>query len=175
MSDSWLRPEREAEAVLKKFKVQEAPVPVEAIADELGAWIERKPRSPAISGLLYRENGRAIIVVNGDDPPVRQRFTVAHELGHLQLHAGDKVSIDRDLRVNARANDQPHNQEEVEANRFAAALLMPEGLVRSVGQEISQRSRLTDESLVGELAKRFDVSREAMKFRLANLGLLTSL
>src|SRR5690606_41586935 len=52
--------------------------------------------------------------VNVEDAPVRQRFTIAHEIGHIKLHAGDSV-------IDYRGNLTGFvDGKEAEANRFAA-------------------------------------------------------
>lgn len=173
MSPSQRSIERRAEELLTDLGERLPPVPVEAIAVERGIEIQRRPGSPDISGLLYREDGRVVIGLNDDDGFVRQRFTIAHELGHFFLHEGNEViHIDRDLRVNLRTRES-HGGEEREANWFAAALLMPRELVRRVATEISEGRRQSDETLIGALAERFEVSRQAMGYRLLNLGLLS--
>ena len=68
------------------------------------------------------------------------------------------------------------DHEEMAANRFAAALLMPEDwLLKDVEQRIGRQAQLSDEAFVEDLARRYEVSRQAMEFRLANLGLWTPL
>jgi Zn-dependent peptidase ImmA (M78 family) len=63
--------------------------------------------------------------------------------------------------------------EEVEANRFAAELLMPRLLVdESVKSKMQQKPHTRDD-LVTILAHEFDVSTDAMGYRLINLGIIT--
>src|SRR5262245_24897878 len=52
-----------------------------------GISLRRRELPPSQSGFLLRLNGQAVIVVNGTHSAKRQRFTVAHELGHFLLHA----------------------------------------------------------------------------------------
>jgi Zn-dependent peptidase ImmA (M78 family) len=67
------------------------------------------------------------------------------------------------------------NQEEIAANAFAAALLMPAGWVRSAFENVVRNMSInTEEELAEVLAARFGVSRQAMHFRLINLGLIAS-
>jgi hypothetical protein len=96
--------ERAAATLIERFSVSAIPVEVEDIALRLGATIVRKPLERTISGLLLREGGAKLIAVNTDHHPRRQRFTIAHEVGHLQLHAGDYI-VDSTMRVN-RAGDR---------------------------------------------------------------------
>ena len=65
--------------------------------------------------------------------------------------------------------------EEIEANAFAATLLMPESIVFDyVLKLVRANSQITRETLITELARVFDVSAEAMGYRLINLGILTA-
>jgi Zn-dependent peptidase ImmA (M78 family) len=167
----------EARAVLQRFGVVEPPVPVDEIARRLGADIQRRANSPDISGLLYREEGATIVIgVNADDSPVRQRFTIAHELGHLQMHSGTPLFVDRSIRVNSRLTGEAgRGGEERQANWFAAELLMPETMVRDTAASFAKSRQLSDDGLVKALAAAFDVSRIAMGYRLFNLGLVNGL
>jgi len=127
--------------------------------------------SPDMSGMLVREQERVVIGVNKDHSPARQRFTIAHELGHLHLHKGRSTIIDSDVRVNFRdkVSSLATDREEIEANRFAAALLMPDHMVRSW---VVSESFQTALELVEGLANSFGVSKVAVNFRLVNLGLI---
>jgi Zn-dependent peptidase ImmA (M78 family) len=179
MSSAQQKAEERAAALLERFQIDKAPVPVAKIAEELGIEIQSQPGSPDISGLLFREDGRVVIGLNADDSPLRQRFTIAHELGHYELHDGssEELHIDRGLRTTLlRAPTlQQRGGIEREANWFAAALLMPEQLVRDVATAISEGRRPSDDNLVAATAEEFEVSRQAMSYRLMNLGLLSGL
>lgn len=95
---------------------------------------------------------------NRDEISYRNRFTIAHELGHVVLgHVTDERSPKRDTTF---TNDDP---DERYANAFAAALLMPEKFVRKLYR--SARN-------IQELADAFGVSTAAMNFRLKNLGII---
>src|SRR3712207_1539961 len=80
------RAEQAALALLDECGIDEPPVPVEAIAASLDVDVQIEPLDGGLSGVLYRSpNGRRILGVNGLHANVRQRFTIAHELGHLRL------------------------------------------------------------------------------------------
>ena len=163
--------EKRALAVLMDFGVSEAPVPVEEIARKLGAQITYESFEGEISGMLYRDQGTTVIGVNSRHAPTRQRFTVAHEIGHFLIHKGQPVFIDRFVRVNWR--DGESSREEVQANAFAAELLMPRDITRAaVERALYRRRDFTPQELVGVLAKRFEVSTAAMQYRLINLEIL---
>lgn len=145
------------------------PVPVKEIAEREGAHLQIQDFGNEISGMLLRTNGQVIIAVEQEQSSVRQRFTIAHELGHLLLHSGQEVRVDTNFRVNFRDSNSAtaEDVEEIEANAFAARLLMPETFLqrdlRGVALDVE------DASQVGELASRYDVSVQAMTIRLVNL------
>ena len=99
------------------------------------------------------------ILVNKNDVKVRQRFTIAHEIGHFFLHQeklkSDELHIDIMYRMT--------NEQEKEVDYFAGALLMNKTLLEKVYNEGSS---------ITELAELFDVSVSAMTVRLDVLGLL---
>lgn len=101
-----------------------------------------------------------VCVYNVDEIPTRGRFTMAHELGHVLLgHVRPGTKPKRDNNFNAYGD-----WDEVDANSFAAELLMPETYVR----------RAVEQGLgISELAEKFDVSPTAMRYRLQKLGLVT--
>ena len=122
-----------------------------------------------ISGLLIRRIGEVVIGVASEQPEERQRFTIAHELAHLLLHKGDEVHIDKVFRVNLRSpiSSSAQDVEEIEANAFAASLLMPIGFLRSDLQGVALD--IDDPRQINELAKRYRVSAQAMTYRLMNV------
>lgn len=169
--------EDDAWKLLTEAGVKGYPVAVELVARHLGAVISAQPfDSEDISGLLYRSPGNApIIGVNSTNTAVRRRFTVAHEIGHLLLHSPHELIIERHVHVNFRdaADNKASVKDEIEANQFAAALLMPHELLNRGLETLLAGRPLPDNELVLRLATRFEVSRQAMEFRLASLGLLT--
>ena len=142
-----------------------APVTVMHLCTLLGidVW-ETTFTEPDLSGLIIGRDGKYTIYVNEEEAAERQRFTMAHELGHYWLHLRDQrqhVGF-KDSRDNIsrafRRSDAPLSPMETEANQFAAALLMPTKLVRAY--------RYLDPAA---LAKRFGVSTQAMDIRLRSL------
>ncbi|MEV0168779.1 ImmA/IrrE family metallo-endopeptidase [Nonomuraea fuscirosea] len=161
-----------ARQLLDRYRQEKLPVEPDLIAKELlGAIVIERSMAPDVSGMLVREPNRVVIGVNEDHAPGRRRFTVAHEIGHLLLHKGRSLIMDTDVRVNFRdtVSSLATDREEIEANRFAAALLMSEHLIR---QEIASKGFDTANELVELLADRFAVSRQAMNYRLVNLGII---
>jgi Zn-dependent peptidase ImmA (M78 family) len=154
--------------LLRSNHVARPPVRVEVIARNLGAIIRYEPFDDDISGVLYRDDQNTIIGVNSLHHPNRQRFTVAHEIGHLVLHELD-VHVDKGYRMILRDSKSSRADDplEIDANRFAAELLMPENLVREDVRKYIHD--VEDDAELQQLAKRFQVSTQAMAFRLGNL------
>lgn len=160
---------REANRLLCESNVQEEPVRVFDVARAVGTTLRIGPLPSELSGFLLREGKSAIIGVNNLHPRTRQNFTIAHELGHLRLHP-DSSFVDRKLSFYTRdsRSGKAIDQREIDANRFAAALLMPERLLRPHihGKNVD----LGDENLLESIARKFQVSTQALTFRLINLG-----
>lgn len=156
---------------LRKFDLLSVPVDVEAVAERLGARVVFDDMEDDVSGFLLREKGVATIAINKQHHPNRQRFTLAHECGHLFLHAheGDRLWIDKTLFFRDGSNTGDHFSE-IQANQFAAGLLMPEQLLR---ESLGEEGPVNDFDVV-RLAFRFQVSERAMTVRLVSLGLLQS-
>ncbi len=167
--------ERTARQVLERCSISAPPVPVEEIARNLGGRVSFENFGPDVSGILYREGTKVVIAVNATHAKTRQRFTIAHEVGHLSLHPGRPMFVDRSVRIDRRdANASLGvDPDEIEANSFAAALLMPENMIlATVTHRSTQRVSAGSEGIIRWLANRFDVSIQAMEYRLANLGLV---
>ncbi|HEX2628143.1 MAG TPA: ImmA/IrrE family metallo-endopeptidase [Chitinophagaceae bacterium] len=157
----------------------EAPVDVIEIANTCGVTV-LPYHLDNVSGVLVLKNGQPTIGFNQLESRVRNRFTIAHELGHYILHGKQEMVsdasdlfVDKDFKVRFRGNQESSKSEEIEANKFAAYLLMPDHLLK---QEIENLEfSIEDESSIIDLAKKFDVSSIAMSIRLGNFGLFNSL
>lgn len=126
--------------------------------------------------MLFRDARRTVIGVNASHAPTRQRFTIAHELGHLLLHESRPMIVDTHLYRRDEVSSMGTKPEEREANGFAAELLMPAAFVEDEVRElVDQQPNVTARRLVEQLAKRFDVSPQAMEIRLGNLEILSPL
>lgn len=161
--------ERLAEHLLEKACVTQAPVPIEAMARASGCKIfGAKLRD--VSGVLVRSADGATIGFNSDHPQTRKRFTIAHELGHFLLHQGQEIRYDHDFRVSLRSEESSEgtNIEEIEANFFAASLLMPNKIL--LADPRTAFIDLDDDAAVEALAKSYKVSRQAMSLRLTRLS-----
>lgn len=153
-------------SVVKDF-ASRLPVDVIGIFDALRVEYIEEPMPPEQSGRIYYEDPFCTVTVNANEGPQRKRFTAAHELGHYLLHRDlldGKRHLDRLFSDGGR--DNPYGplspSHEVQANKFAADLLMPAGVLRA-------RYNATSDN-VRELAELCGVSIAAMKIRLKNLG-----
>lgn len=166
------------EALLTRHRITRAPVPVDKIARELGIQIKLDKVDDGLSGFIVRDKGkRALIGANKSHHPNRQRFTIAHELGHYLLHIGHTVHLDEGrgaLTVNLRnlESSKGEDNDEREANLFAAELLMPARFLREDldGLELDL---LDDNRFMTDLAKKYMVSLQALTFRLTYLQYIT--
>lgn len=124
--------------------------------------------------MLVRAGERWVIGVNSLDAPARQRFTIAHELGHMLLHGKQQdMFIDRSHAVvfrRAGKSDQSERRE-IEANGFAAEILMPRDFLLADWENEKNIDGFDAEALIAKLARRYQVSSQAMTIRLTVLGL----
>ncbi len=164
-----------AKRMLAEAGVDRAPVDVKKLA-RTHAQIVEQDMMDSVSGMLIParlagKHGRHVIVVNSSHAEVRKRFTIAHELGHLLLHNFDAPHADTAFRVRFRATMDYDGSvvEEIEANQFAAELLMPGQLLSeelaNLDLEYAQES---DNGPLDELAYRFKVSKQALQIRLSD-------
>jgi Zn-dependent peptidase ImmA (M78 family) len=122
------------------------------------------------AGLVARKGTSIIIGVNSADAPARRRFTIAHEIGHMLLHANEPLIVDdRGYALIGERREGASSPREIEANSFAAALLMPADWVP---EALRDGIDFSDDQGIARLAHEFDVSQQAMMYRLVNLGLL---
>ncbi|NRB01697.1 MAG: ImmA/IrrE family metallo-endopeptidase [Rhodobacteraceae bacterium] len=144
------------------------PVDVIGIFDALRIEYIEEPMPDEQSGRIFYEDPFCTVTVNANEGPQRKRFTAAHELGHYLLHRDlldGKKHLDR--LFSSGGNDNPYGPlspyHEVQANKFAADLLMPAGPLRAHFSPSADN--------VQELADLCGVSKAAMKIRLNSLGI----
>ena len=166
---------REAKRVLMLENVKRAPVKIEQIARKHAQIVEVE-MDDEISGMLVPVkkpvNGKSwVIVVNNDHVPVRKRFTIAHELGHLLLHGYTTPHADKGFRVRMRSNASSDGTiaEEIEANRFAAELLMPTDFLLKRLLALNVDYADEDDEELKSLAAEFKGSRQALIIRVSEL------
>lgn len=149
---------RDAHRIADSRGLRCVPFDVAGLAASIGIQIEYVPMSDDISGFLRQRNGDWIIGVNSLHHRNRQRFTIAHELGHYFLHRDvggfeDRALFRRELQFDRR---------ESEANSFASKLLMPETEFRTFVLARRPSMSIT--------AQHFGVSEAAARYRADALG-----
>jgi Zn-dependent peptidase ImmA (M78 family)/transcriptional regulator with XRE-family HTH domain len=114
------------------------------------------PGAVSVDAYSFEGSGKPVVILNPfKQDYYRQRFDVAHELGHLVMH--------QDAEPGGRTVED-------QANRFAAEFLMPESDIRESLPKTMSRSVWTS---IGQLKERFGVSMQAILFRARRLGELS--
>lgn len=131
------------------------PIDVRAIAKQLGLSVRVEPMEEQKSGYLKRFEDGWVIGVNSLHHPRRQKFTLAHELGHYILHRKTVGEVEDTTLF--RADGYGEYGIEREANLFAAQLLMPSDEFKKV-VDIKERK-------INDIAEYFGVSALAVKVR----------
>lgn len=172
----------QAREILEAF-AQEIPVDVEAVAEQLGYPVRWRALPAGYRGGIEGDAEHRILVLNRDYPfrsDAERRWVMAEELahavlGHTSLVASEAAGDDLHLPEGAR------KLSESDAKSFAAELLMPAAearrafareqsiILRALGGEDRAQAVKT---VVADLAREFRVSQQAMRIRLAQLGLL---
>ena len=135
------------------------PIPnIVEFLEEKGIKVIALDLEPTVSGLMcfVRRPGHTrlpVIVVNQNDTGERQRFTLAHELGHLVL------SVEGEL------------DEEKASQRFASAFLMPKTVLAA---EVGNVRKAVSLGELFELKRLFGVSVQVIVYRCKDLGILSS-
>jgi Zn-dependent peptidase ImmA (M78 family) len=114
-----------------------------------------------LAGCCFKEDGRVLLWVNGDHVAARQRFTLAHEFGHVRCGHEAGVAVDSVSMLGGITSDS----REVQANAFAAEFLAPRAGVEAL---VDRDPGLED---IVRIAAHFGVSAIAALFRLRTLGL----
>ncbi|QDV34048.1 ImmA/IrrE family metallo-endopeptidase [Tautonia plasticadhaerens] len=170
--------ERIAERYAREAGLATPPFEADRLASHLGLGVTYLEFDEGdVAGQLVSRGGQVEIRVRESDPPARQNFTIAHEIGHRLLHPANEWE---DTEVTMYRHDfwgvndpevvqAPDREElmrrraEAQANAFATALLMPEGQVRENWNLLKSPNYLVP---------LFKVSRSAMLYRLKELGLI---
>lgn len=144
----------------KRNNVNLNPLDVARLTSLLGVIMRHEPMRGEDSGSLKKDKktGEWIMTVNSLHHPNRQRFTIAHELGHFIKHSSQLDFFEDKIFF----RNGETNIFEIEANKFAAELLMPELEFRSFVKGNS--------TLVSDIADFFHVSSMAVRIRAKQLG-----
>lgn len=131
---------------------------IDVVVTELGEGFD---------GLAVATETAKLIIVDASANSARQRFTMAHELGHLL--ASDDQQVHEDADIYSAASKK--GESEVRANAFAAALLMPETKIREWAKSVAVDGEAKEADFC-VLATDLRVSPSALSYRLKNLGLI---
>ena len=164
-----------ADQLLRGQGIKEPPVKLRKLAKSKGLQVNREKLEPHVSSILFRGKEPRITLNKRHDKP-RQRFALAHALGHFLLHGGSSAAVFlTDLTVHFRYGDPVKSDpRELEANAFAMDLLLPEHLLRAdlrgdAGIDLSDTDRIE------AFAARYGVSPAVLVLRMARLGLVWGL
>jgi Zn-dependent peptidase ImmA (M78 family) len=137
------------------------PLDVEGVAEALDIDIKKQSLESELSGILRKipESDKWELLINAKHHPNRQRYTIAHEIGHYLLHR--HLQLEFQDRIFFRGADS--SKEELQANSFASEVLIPESDFRQMVSEGKNK--------VDELAQKFGVSTLALRIRAKNLGM----
>lgn len=158
--------EHEAQRLLDTVWGNRFPVDPVQVARDLGLDVLEIEFEPDVAGAIFKEHGQdPTIFVNATDSPNRQRFTVAHELGHYVMHAEEPDAYEYIDNRASVAEEGERNALEVFADAFASAFLMP---VKEVNLLLREKYTPT------QIAAYFGVSQDAAYFRLKSLEAATA-
>lgn len=147
-------------------------VDIEKLLNDMGFELKIEPLF-GNSGQIHNKE----ITINADDVITRQRFSMAHELGHAYRQNREAS------RHNGTINYAPDQlEEEIFANKFAAQLLMPKKLLVLYTDDIIKEKGFDEDNLdksevdiiIQKLASRLNVSLQSMQFRVENIRLFST-
>jgi Zn-dependent peptidase ImmA (M78 family) len=160
------RVERAVQRLLSLAPEIAPPVPIEAMAQARGITLRFVPYDGDMKGLLLWEDGAPVIGVNTCYDAICQRFTIAHELAHIEQHHHHGIHIDRNFPMPFALELSVQNAHyyEIEANVIAAQTLLPSTLLEA---DLHGRSiDFLDDACLRALADRYQVSLQTLLFRL---------
>src|SRR6266446_867472 len=94
-------PELAARKVLRELGIKHGPVKMKPLLEKLGIELVAEDLDKELSGVLIKEDQQILIAVNSNHSPTRQRFTIAHEIGHFVLAHPGEMFVDKTLRQRA--------------------------------------------------------------------------
>lgn len=152
-----MRVEDYAKTLYKYVNMKSPPVLLEPIVDELGVTLYYDDKI-IVDGLTVKTPSMKIIFVNSSYPKTRQRFILAHEIGHIVMpHKPETYSCI--IRNNRRPMER-------DANRFAAELLMPQLMLEPLWEQFRGNRQYRYQIV----AEKLEVSAAALKARVRALG-----
>ena len=156
-----------AEDVLSAYNISVPIGNIDEIVEKLGGTIQKEAFFS--DGAVEKEGYGFKIIVSPFQDEKRERFTIAHELGHLFLHMGYRTNNELwEKQENNIYHRIGNSEKEYQANEFAAAFLMPATEYLSVLNKVAE-GNMVDTSKIAEY---FNVSIEAAANRGKFLGYL---
>lgn len=151
--------------IIEKYS-KEAPVNLVGIANDFGIAIHASNLGSQVAGVIKKDDKLGgssgyVILVNQNDAPYRQRFTIAHELSHFILH---KFFIGDGIQEDPLYRSGLSNTMERQANRLAANILMPLSLVKQLLKDYNCD--------ITVIAKKLEVSKKALEILLSSNRLI---
>ncbi len=145
----------------RKNNLELLPLDIEGVGNKLSIKISRTSLEDDVSGVLQenKSDNSWELLINKNHHPNRQRYTIAHEVGHYCLHRHLKTEF-KD-KIFFRGGDT--TRQELQANSFASEVLMPEHEFRRLVREGTKS--------IEQLANIFKVSTLALRIRAKNLGM----
>jgi Zn-dependent peptidase ImmA (M78 family) len=156
------------EVILKELGIDDPKeIDLDLVAFSLNALVKRMSLS-GCEGQIIGTHSRAIITINSNSDPKRQRFSLGHELGHWINDRGENLTYrcsDADMNKHTADSTNFKQQKEVRANRFSASLLMP----GYIFNRYHHGTEITSET-VNYLSNLFNISRTSLSIRLVEVS-----
>lgn len=142
---------------------KEGVLDIVALAANLGLEVYQE-RLENNAGYIAHSDGDTFIVVNSLDSLTRQRFTIAHEIGH---YVNDFERLKKDGRLD-RGAEKVYTEEEMAADKFATSLLIPQSEAEEFLKNGSHK--VANAAVVEKMANYFNVSKTMAVQRLREIG-----
>ena len=169
---------KKAKEISKEYNFSKDNVPtdnLDIIINENNILLKYEDLPDNISGALdLRDKEKPIMLINSSQNEKRQNFTKAHELAHYFLQKDDPcLHIDDPIFYRSQISETGIDIKEVQANTFAAELLMPEDLINELlKMNKTDKENINtdfDDDIFSEISKTLKVSLTALTFRISTL------
>lgn len=156
-------PRQMARKVIKDYKIKSAPVNIKIIVQGIGLKYVELDDPEYIDGVVMKIKETLVFILNKAKPLNRQRFTIAHELGHYFLKHDIRDFYDPESVRGEEFQDEcienKKSPKEIEADIFASELLVPYELLKQYKNDIKN---------IKLLSKTFLVSKDVMSIAVNN-------
>lgn len=163
--------ERHILEIVNKIHIEfneDLPINLDSILKRFGFTHQKLNLDNDVSGALIINENAKLICTNANDSEKRERFSIAHELGHYFIHHIQDLELTKSATyLRDKLSSTGVNDKEIEANYFAACLLMPEEKIKEL-----VNFNISFDKNVEKLSKDFNVSETAMAIRLNKLGFM---